>query len=609
MEIIFEKSRKNLKKVQNRLAYSSPGKRLNYEDVLFLAVGGYNRTYSLLLEMGLKKDEIATFDDLNLTLNFLQQTHGREVVFIDRLNYVTSSKLFNEATRRVLDLKVADSFEESMMIYSKATRTIGKGKNEVQWSKPSVVILNDPALNLQFGGHRFFYQRNLGFMQVVNRNADPKDILKEIADVEESDYMTFALYQNPNASEEDVKQALDKLKNNALRTMDGVDYFKPTEYKKIVDSRDVAEKLKEIEPLEISQQKTYSRIDKEVAKWVQIPHEAYDFKGFVFKDEEDLFQEEIEMEEQKEKEFELEQQRKLDAVLSENFNLNIRAGYGSKKLGNSGKETLQSFVEAVDEANDRLNSVALLKNATTEKEYNQIKKNSVIYFIDGKYKNDERSDANYLGGKRLIPIDVDDQEYNREQLEEKLEDNGYFGMIYPTARYYFDGSLRWRIVMVADDSFTKETYKHTVKGLAELLGIHIDDASAKLSQLAGYPFVKDDISFVVGSKVNVEQFQPTPKPKNVYELDPTKKVNTGKSLMDFDHRQAKDLKRALLEGINEGERNETYFGIMQYLNDTLADERFESKHSEAMQLKELVIQQMYEDGLDEKEVELLCRKQ
>lgn len=609
MEITFEKSRKNLKKIQNRLMYNSPGKRLNYEEVLFLAVGGYNRTYDLLMEMGLKPKDIATFDEIKLTGPFLEQTHGRQVLYINRLNYVTSTKQYGDSTRRSLDLKVADEFEVSMLIYQKANRTIGKGKNEKEWAKPSVVILDDPSLNMQYDGHRFKFQKNLGFLQMINRNAPPSKILKEIENVEEAKKLTFALYQTPRINESEILKSLSALKDFAFRTEEEKDYFKPTEYKRVVGNKDIATHLKEVDELGIEQLKSNARFGKEVARWIIVPHEAYDFKGFVFKDEEDLFQEEIEMEEQKEKEFELEQQRKLDAVLSENFNLNIRAGYGSEKLGNSGKETLQSFVEAVDEANDRLNSVALLKNATTEKEYNQIKKNSVIYFIDGKYKNDERSDANYLGGKRLIPIDVDDQEYTREQLEEKLEDNGYFGMIYPTARYYFDGSLRWRIVMVADDNFTKETYKHTVKGLAELLDIHIDDASAKLSQLAGYPFVKDDISFVVGSKVNVEQFQPTPKPKNVYELDPTKKVNTGKSLMDFEHQQAKDLKRALLEGINEGERNETYFGIMQYLNDTLADERFESKHSEAMQLKELVVQQMYEDGLDEKEVELLCREQ
>lgn len=589
--------------------HTSPAKRLNYENVLFLAIGGYNRTYGLLLEMGLKKEQIATFDNLNLTLNFLEQSHGREVVYISRINYVTSGKQFNEATRRVLDLKVADNFEESMMVYSKATRTIGKGKNEVKWAKPSVVILDDPSLNLQFGGHRFKYQQNLGFVQIANKYAKPNDILKEIENVEETERLMFALYQEVGVDEESIKTALNKLEIGASRSKDDKDYFKPTEYKKIIESNEIANHLKNVDELGIKQLKSNARLDGEIARWVIVPHEAYDFKGFVFKDEEDLFQEELAAEEQKEREFERVQQKKLEELLSEEIDLNVRVGYTTNHLGNSGKETLKNFVEAADEANKKTEAVKLLADASSSEEYQAIKKNNVIYFIDGRYENDERLDKNYRGGKKLIPIDVDDHDYKREELEERLEEQGLFGIIYPTTRYYFDGSLRWRILLLADQEFTKETYKYTVRGVANMLGIEIDKASEKLSQLAGYPFKEEDISFVVGSKVNVEQFQPKPKGENINLYQFPAPHLSNKSLVDYNHDQAKDLKRALSEGIPEGERNETYYGIMQYLNDTLNNPAFQTKHDEAAELVDRVQERMRMDGLDEKEIEQICRQE
>ena len=66
-EIIFEKSRKNLRKVYDRLKTNSVGRMVGREDVLFLAIGGYNRTYDLLIEMGLDPKDIGTFQNLNLS--------------------------------------------------------------------------------------------------------------------------------------------------------------------------------------------------------------------------------------------------------------------------------------------------------------------------------------------------------------------------------------------------------------------------------------------------------------------------------------------------------------------------------------------------------------
>ncbi|HZK22548.1 MAG TPA: hypothetical protein VFC62_00430, partial [Atopostipes sp.] len=115
-EIIFEKSRKNLKKVYDRLRTNSVGRMVGRENVLFLAIGGYNRTYELLLEMGVEPEDIATFQNLQLSGSFLQQTHMKKVVYIRKINYVTSVNKTDYASR-TLDLNVADSFEESMMVY------------------------------------------------------------------------------------------------------------------------------------------------------------------------------------------------------------------------------------------------------------------------------------------------------------------------------------------------------------------------------------------------------------------------------------------------------------------------------------------------------------
>ena len=82
-EIIFDKSKGNLKKIYNRITDPSNVSRFTKnQDVLVLAIGGYNRTYELLLEMGLKKDDIATFSNLTLSGNFIIETHLKKVLYI-----------------------------------------------------------------------------------------------------------------------------------------------------------------------------------------------------------------------------------------------------------------------------------------------------------------------------------------------------------------------------------------------------------------------------------------------------------------------------------------------------------------------------------------------
>ena len=601
-EIIFEKSRKNLKKVYDRLKVNSVGRMVGRENVLFLAIGGYNRTYDLLLEMGVDPEDIATFQSLQLSHSFLQQTHMKKVIYIRKINYVTSVNKTDYASR-TLDLNVADSFEESMMVYRTANRKIIVNRSQVEWIKPTVVILDDQSLNLQVGGHRFYYQNELGFVQMRSRNTDPKIIVNEIKQVEAADRMMFALYQKNKADETEILDALNKLRLGAHREIENEWYFKPTEYKKIVGSSDLANSLKEVPELKITQLKSNKKIGKENARWVIIPEEAFEFKGFNYLDEEDLFEEEISQEMESEQAFEEQQEKLLNDILSITFPINLKAGYVGRDMQHNPKATLQEFLDGADEADT---GIDLLEAATTEEEYENIKKYNLIYFLDGTYENNERDDNHYLSGKNLVVVDLDDEPYEREELEEKLEEQGLFGLIYPTARNYFDGSKRWRLVMLADKVMTKETYKSTVEGVVQMLELDADAASSKLSQLMGYPFKKSDVSIVIGTKVNVNQFAQEVENKKILKFTPS--TSSNKSLMDFNHEQARLLKQAYHHGIPEGQRNDSYRQIVMYLRDTLENSELAHWHSEASQLLNGELENlMARDGLPEKEMEEIMR--
>ena len=134
-EIIFDKSRKNLKKIYNRINSDKLARVINEEEILFLAMGGYNRTFELLLAMGLYKEDIATFSNLNLTNSFIEETHNKKVLFIRKINYLTTVNKNFSFTKKTLDLNVADAFEESMLIYKTANRMTGTGKTKRKWIK------------------------------------------------------------------------------------------------------------------------------------------------------------------------------------------------------------------------------------------------------------------------------------------------------------------------------------------------------------------------------------------------------------------------------------------------------------------------------------------
>lgn len=606
-EIIFNKSRKNLKKVYNRIHSTNLNQyvKAQREEVLFLAIGGYNRTYELLLAMGLHEDEITTHSNLNLTQTFLNETHGKKVIYIQKINYTTSVLKNVSFVAKKLDLNVADAFEESLMIYETAERTILLDKRRVAWEKPKIVILDDKSLNLQYEGHRFKYQNDIGFVQVRNRNAVPRLIVDELEGVEETDKMMFALYQTDMVDESEILDTLSRLRSKVYREKEKHWYMKPTEFKEVSGSLEMANRLKEIKELNIHQLTSNKKIGKENARWIVIPDTAFDFKGFNYKDEAELFNEELEKEKEMEETFASEQEKQLQSILNIELPFNIKIGYVGNELNYSPAETLQSFLNDIDEIeSEKVNGLELLGGATTEPEYKHIKKYNLAYFLDGTYKDDQRVDDHYQGGKRLVSIDIDEGNYQREEIESKLESQGLFGLIYPTAKFYFDESKRWRIILMADAEMTKETYKAVVIGVSQMLDLEIDGASKKIAQLMGYPLKAADVSTVIGTMVNVEQFKPKQKnmPDNVLNFS-----NSTKSLVDFNHEQARLLKDILQHGAAAGTRNESYRQIYMYLKDTLNNPELASWHQEAEELIEKTKAQAVLDGLPEKEVEVIYR--
>lgn len=608
-EIIFEKSRKNLKKIYNRINSENLNQyvRATKEEVLFLAIGGYNRTYDLLITMGADENEIVTFSNLNLSQQFLAETHKKKILLIKKINYVTNVGKNWDFTAKRLDLNIADGFEESMLVYENAQRLVGFGKNKEEWIKPTIIILDDPSLNLQYEGHRFRFMSKIGFVQMKNRNANPNLIVNEIKETKEAEKMMFAMYQEKQIDESEILDGLNRLRESVYLKIDNDWAMKPTDYKKVLGSQSLANKLKEMVNLGIYQLSSNKRIGHENSRWIIIPESAFGFKGFEYKDEEDLFNEELQMEEESEQQYIDQREKMLNDILQIELPINIKQGYVGNSM-NASIVTLDSFLKDVDDIEtEKIHGIELLSGATTEEEYKHIKKYNLAYFLDGNYKNSERKDENYLGGRRLISIDVDDGDYTRQQLEQKLESQSLFGLIYPTAKHYFNQSKRWRIVLVADEEMTKEKYRSTVSGVAAMLELEIDEASKKVSQLMGYPLSKKDISIITGTTVSVAQFYQEPRmsPKNILPMSTVR--SSDKSLVDFNHSQAKLLKQVLTSGAEEGHRNETYRQVYMYLCDTLNKPEMEAWHAEAQELIERTKEQALLDGLPGKEVEVIYR--
>ena len=611
-EIVFEKSRKNLKKVYNRINSTNLNQyvKAKKEPVIFLAVGGYNRTYELMKAMGLEKDEIVTFSNLNLTQNFLMETHEKKLIIIQKINYTTSINKNTSFVLKKLDLNVADGFEESMLIYKNAERNIGPSlAKRIAWEKPTIVVLDDPSLNLQYDGHRFRYQNEIGFVQMRNPNTAPADIIAELEGVEESDRMMFALYQSNVSTETEIVDALKRLSGSVQIQLEGDWYMKPTQYKQVVGSQELATTLKETSELGIYQLHNNKKIGKDNARWIVIPDKAFTFNGFNYMDESDLFAQELEKEAESENRYAMEQEALAQSITATPIALNMKIGYAGNKMVSSEAESLDNFLLEIDDIErEQVHGIELLEGATTEDEYNHIKKNNLAYFLDGHYKNDERNDDNYQGGKRLVSIDIDDGDYTRADIEKKLGSQDLFGLVYRTAKYYFNGANRWRIVLMADQEMTKDEYKQVVEGVALMLDLEIDNASKKLSQLMGYPLASADVSTVIGGMVNAAQFiKDTRKPITSRTGNVVEFQTSTKSLLDFNHEQARIVREIVTSGLREGERNEKYRQAYMFLRDTLNNPELQPWHKEAMELIELTKSQAMSDGLPAKEVEVIYR--
>lgn len=137
----------------------------------------------------------------------------------------------------------------------------------------------------------------------------------------------------------------------------------------------------------------------------------------------------------------------------------------------------------------------------------------------------------------------------------------------------------------------------------------MDEASTKISQLMGYPLRSNDVTTVIGTKVNVDQFKPVER--NISPNNNTNVVNFGKSnksLIDFNHKQAQLLNEAVTTGISEGRRNESYRQIVVYLRDTLNNNDMQQWHAEAQQYLDDLENIMMANGIDsQKEREAIMR--
>lgn len=604
-EITTEKARKNLKKIYNKINNvfdNGVSRALGKSEVLVVAIGGYNRTEELLIAMGAQEQDIITYSNLTLSSDFIKQTHHKKILLIKKINYVTGVVKGESFSKKRIDLNVADAFEESLMLYISAERKLGR-KNEFQWVKPEIVVLDDRSLNLQYEGHRFFYFPDIGFVQMRNRNADPYKIIAEIKDVEEADRMMFSLYQDRAVDESTILDVLNVLDKSRHRELDGEYLFKPTEFKRLVGNKALVQALKEIPELGIYQLKSNKKYGQENARWIVVPTKAFEFNGFNFIDEDEQFKREIEQEEASEKELEKQMQRNIDKLLSVPLKLNFMQGVVGTTLGSDDTELdLKTFLSEVDLVDQQTTKgKELLSSATTKEEYQEIKKHHLAYFLDGRFKDNQRNDQSYLGGKRLLSIDIDEGDYQRSDIEERLGTQGLFGLVYPTARYYFNQSLRWRIILLADREMNKEEYRETIKHVGSMLDIPIDESSCKISQLMGYPLAYDDVSIVSGTMVRVRQQAPKTG------IISFKTTHSTKSLLDFNHKQAELCKEALTTGFEEGRRNNDYHSCILFLRDIQNDPDYAHWKEEAQRIELELKQRMATDGLSQKEIDIICR--
>lgn len=607
-EIIFEKAARNLKKVIDRIQNGMIPNDMYQDDVLILAIGGYLRTPELLRAIGA---DFATFDSLSLNPTFLRETHGKDVLLVNKVSYITGGSPYNSVYRRQLDYSIADAFEARLSVYCEAERKFRnpEDKQWYQWRKPTVVVLDDVALNLQTDGFRFSGGRRIGFVQFRNRTADPETIITDANQVKPADHLMFCAYQKQRLDEKQLIQALASLHGAAQPERlvdDKAYYFKPTEFKRTVGDPDIAKALQVEEALGIEQFSKNKRLGSEVARWVVVPKSAFDFSGFDYLDEQEAFEAELQEEEAAEAAEVQAVKAQVDEIMSIPLHLSLKQGWQGNSIQPIGKTNLDAFLSLVEQ--DEGNAITYLDEAKTENDYKNVKAHYLDYFIDGQYAHNERKDANYQGGKRLVSIDLDTGGYTREDVEDKLTGAGLFGLVYPTPKFYWIGEPRWRIVLVASRAIAdKAEYKATVEHAAQLLHLEdeLDPASKKLSQLMGTPLKREDVSVVPGTLLGVAAEKP--EGINLATTTTTGVEEEKRSIADFNHPQALLLRQAIHMGVPKGSRNESYYQIYKYLTDTLDDPSFEAYHAEAAKWLNQLDAMMARDGLPQSEREKVMR--
>lgn len=613
-EIIFDKSKQNLKKLQE-LA-NSQNVIKNYGRTYIFVVAGYMKTYELLKMLGFDELEIHGTSDFSYNNNFMKNSHGKRVVLLRRSSFVTVGS--KSKKDRELNNILLNTFENWIQAYAIADGRVKMGQKYEGWERPRILVIDDINLDLQMNGYRLKLTNEVGVVQPKNPFANEKDIYKEIQFFESTDDLFYVPYQYGTDSDEDMIAALNKLKGKEFFKIGNELLFKPKTIRDEIGI-EMRDALLNNEEINMKMDKKASRISSKLqppkhapAFWVRLDEKAYQYTGKQTKDFDEIALEKIKAEEDREKLAIERQEKSLEEIMQLNFPFNIQVGYAQNDMKHTDKMNLSIFVDDIDKLeSEKIKALKSLTDATTDEEYQAVKKYRLAYFLDGSFKNNERKDDNYLGGKRLIAIDIDNHEYERSEIEDKLENQGLFGMIYPTAKYYFNGAKRWRLILVADKEMNKDTYRTTVDGVAKMLNLEIDEASKKISQLMGYPFQKEDVTTVAGTMVNVEQFKPlvlSPKVTSINKKNISKSKKTKKkSLLDWNNKSAQLLKQALESGIPEGNRDNGYRKIKLFLDDVMTNEEFEPWADEAEQLLPALHKRALQDGLEEKDVERTLR--
>ncbi|SKA13663.1 hypothetical protein SAMN02745116_02538 [Pilibacter termitis] len=599
-----------------KLALDYAKDKHNWElPVMYLAIGGYAYVYELLRSYGYRKDEIATEDDIKMTSQFLQDTHGKKVLIVNNSNALIDYRMSKSGGYFTnLNPLKAMRFEDFINTYATKQTKVFVDKEKVKYRKPYLVIFNDVNCNYQFDGYKI-HNTNFGFAQFFERFKKVEEVIQALRETEPHKCQKFVKYEFVNETDEDVVDFLAKLKNSKSGVLDeekGVYYFKPMEFRRLAGSKAIVEKILKVEELGISQFSTNKcfRSLGIAGKLFVVPVESLEWSGHEFVSEKEQYEKELAIEFEKEKREEEELQASTNEIMEQSLHIGLQHGFVKRKLAREAETTLQELV-----SEEMMKYFAIDETFRSASEYKEFKRARAMYFINGVFEDSLRSDENFSGGRFILTLDIDDKEYELEEIQSRLSDRGLFGVIYPTAKHYFNGEKRWRLLLMSDRELDKREYRSVIEQLGKMLRIEIDEASKKLNQLMGLPLKAEDVVIHNGHRVKSEILLQNAKyEKEQKEMRKSKVIDFPverngelKSLREFNHESANLLDEALKHGVPKGARNNTYRKIYLFLRDTLESDEFKEWHSEAQQLLDEVKIQAEADGIDEKERKLIFR--